>query len=99
VKDQASLRQLCDAVLNGAVSLDAIEAMLLEQAVDRARGNLSSAARMLGMTRPRLAYRLKRRQEEAEDVPLAEEVPPAEEPAPPAAPAAVAAKTSEPVLA
>jgi DNA-binding NtrC family response regulator len=34
--------------------------MLLETAVDKARGNLSSAARMLGITRPQLAYRLKR---------------------------------------
>ena len=34
--------------------------MLLETAVDKARGNLSSAARMLGLTRPQLAYRLKR---------------------------------------
>ncbi|HET7823701.1 MAG TPA: sigma 54-interacting transcriptional regulator, partial [Anaeromyxobacter sp.] len=64
--DQASLRRLCDAVLSGAVSLDAIESMLLESAVDKAHGNLSSAARMLGITRPKLAYRLKRLQEEAE---------------------------------
>jgi DNA-binding Lrp family transcriptional regulator len=28
--------------------------------VDKARGNLSSAARMLGLTRPQIAYRLKR---------------------------------------
>jgi transcriptional regulator with GAF, ATPase, and Fis domain len=34
--------------------------MLLETAVDKARGNLSSAARMLGLTRPQIAYRLKR---------------------------------------
>jgi two-component system, NtrC family, response regulator HydG len=65
VKGQASLRRLCDAVLSGSVSLDAIEAMMLEAAVDKARGNLSSAARMLGMTRPCLAYRLKRLQEDA----------------------------------
>ncbi|HEY6002002.1 MAG TPA: sigma 54-interacting transcriptional regulator [Anaeromyxobacter sp.] len=101
VADQASLRRLCDAVLNGAVSLDAIEAMLLESAVDRARGNLSSAARMLGMTRPRLAYRLKRRQEEAEAVAPAEELveEPAEEPAAPGAPAPAPGKTSGTVLA
>ena len=34
--------------------------MLIETAVDKARGNLSAAARMLGLTRPQLAYRLKR---------------------------------------
>ncbi len=55
---------LCDSVLNGIMTLDQIEAMLLDAAVDRARGNLSAAARMLGLTRPQLAYRLKRRHEE-----------------------------------
>ncbi|MFO1286962.1 MAG: sigma-54-dependent Fis family transcriptional regulator [Rubrivivax sp.] len=56
-------RDLCEAVLNGVMTLDQIESMLLESAVDRARGNLSSAARMLGITRPQLAYRLKRQHE------------------------------------
>jgi DNA-binding NtrC family response regulator len=51
---------LCEAVLNGVMTLDQIEAMLLETAVDKARGNLSSAARLLGLSRPQLAYRLKR---------------------------------------
>jgi DNA-binding NtrC family response regulator len=37
----------------------------LQAAVDKARGNLSAAARMLGLTRPQLAYRLKRRNDEA----------------------------------
>jgi len=55
-----SSRNLCDAVFNGVLTLDQVEAMLLETAVDKARGNLSSAARMLGLTRPQLAYRLKR---------------------------------------
>jgi transcriptional regulator with GAF, ATPase, and Fis domain len=44
-------------------SLDAIEAMigrtLLEDAIARAHGNLSGAARLLGITRARLVYRLK----------------------------------------
>ena len=53
-------RALCEAVLNGVMTLDQIEAMLLETAVDKARGNLSSAARLLGLSRPQLAYRLKR---------------------------------------
>ena len=47
-------------MFNGALTLDQVEAMLLETAVDKARGNLSSAARMLGITRPQIAYRLKR---------------------------------------
>ncbi len=53
-------RSLCEAVFNGVMTLDQVEAMLLETAVDKSRGNLSSAARMLGLTRPQLAYRLKR---------------------------------------
>ncbi|NMG75149.1 sigma-54-dependent Fis family transcriptional regulator [Aromatoleum diolicum] len=57
-------RALCDAVCNGAMTLDQVEAMLLEAAMDKARGNLSSAARMLGLTRPQLAYRLKRLHED-----------------------------------
>ena len=51
---------LCEAVLGGGVTLEQAEAMLIERAVDRARGNLSAAARLLGITRPQLAYRLKR---------------------------------------
>ncbi|MCF8185155.1 MAG: helix-turn-helix domain-containing protein, partial [Polynucleobacter sp.] len=53
-------KDLREAVFNGSLTLDQVEAMLLETAVDKARGNLSSAARMLGLTRPQFAYRLKR---------------------------------------
>ena len=53
-------KDLREAVFNGTLTLDQVEAMLLETAVDKARGNLSSAARMLGLTRPQIAYRLKR---------------------------------------
>jgi DNA-binding NtrC family response regulator len=53
-------KDLREAVFNGALTLEQVEAMLLETAVDKARGNLSSAARMLGITRPQIAYRLKR---------------------------------------
>lgn len=53
-------RSLCEAVCNGFMTLEQVEAMLLEAVVDKAGGNLSSAARMLGLTRPQLAYRLKR---------------------------------------
>jgi DNA-binding NtrC family response regulator len=51
---------LCEAVFNGVMTLDQLEVMLIETAVDKARGNLSAAARLLGLTRPQLAYRLKR---------------------------------------
>jgi transcriptional regulator with GAF, ATPase, and Fis domain len=56
-------KELREAVFNGSLTLDEVEAMLLEAAVDNARGNLSSAARMLGLTRAQIAYRLKRLQE------------------------------------
>ena len=58
-----SSKSLCEAVFNGVMTLDQVETMLLETAVDKAHGNLSSAARMLGLTRAQLAYRLKRLQE------------------------------------
>jgi len=53
-------KDLCEAVFNGVRTLDEVEAMLIETAVDKAHGNLSAASRMLGLTRPQLAYRLKR---------------------------------------
>jgi DNA-binding NtrC family response regulator len=43
------------------VSLDEIETMLLRKAVERANGNLAAAARLLGITRPQMVYRLKSR--------------------------------------
>jgi transcriptional regulator with GAF, ATPase, and Fis domain len=60
----AAGKDLCEAVFNGVMTLDDLESMLLQTAIDKARGNLSSAARMLGLTRPQFAYRLKRLQEE-----------------------------------
>jgi len=58
-------QDLCEAVFNGVRTLEQVEAMLIESAVDKAHGNLSAASRMLGLTRPQLAYRLKRLQEAA----------------------------------
>ena len=55
-----SSKSLSEAVFNGVLTLEQVETMLLETAVDKAHGNLSSAARMLGLTRAQLAYRLKR---------------------------------------
>ena len=75
-------KRLCEAVFNGVLTLDQVEAMLLETAVDKARGNLSSAARMLGLTRPQIAYRLKRLHEETQS---GNEAPPALPVEPPAA--------------
>ncbi len=52
--------KLCEAVLASGISLEAFEQQLLQGAVRRAKGNLSAAARLLGITRPQLNYRLKR---------------------------------------
>jgi DNA-binding NtrC family response regulator len=62
----AAGKELCEAVFNGVMTLDQVEAMLIETAVDKARGNLSAASRMLGLRRPQLAYRLKRLHEPPE---------------------------------
>ena len=61
---QEPAKDLCEEVLSGAMTLDQCEAMLINSAVSKAQGNLSAAARLLGLTRPQLAYRLKRLQEE-----------------------------------
>lgn len=55
--------RLCDAFLASGLSLDEAETMLLSEAVERSSGNLAGAARLLGVTRPQLTYRLKRHQD------------------------------------
>ena len=54
---------ICDAFLATGLSLDEVETMLLNDAVNRSSGNLAGAARLLGITRPQLTYRLKRHQD------------------------------------
>ena len=49
-----------DFVLDRGVGLDGVEQILLKAAIERADGNVASAARLLGITRPQFAYRLKR---------------------------------------
>lgn len=46
-------------------SLDELEARLVREAVAKADGNLAAAARVLGLTRSRLAYRMKKLGEES----------------------------------
>jgi transcriptional regulator with GAF, ATPase, and Fis domain len=50
-------------ILDSGSSLEEIEARVLDHAVARARGNLAEAARLLGLTRPQMAYRQKHRQQ------------------------------------
>lgn len=40
------------------LSITHMEHMLIQEAVDRSNGNISAAARLLGLTRPQLSYRL-----------------------------------------
>jgi len=53
-------QRLCEAFFASGCSLEQFEATLLAQAVQQSEGNLSGAARLLGLTRPQLSYRLKR---------------------------------------
>jgi DNA-binding NtrC family response regulator len=54
-----------DELQRRGIGLEALEDGLIQAAVDRAGGNLSAAARALGLTRPQLSYRLQRLQERA----------------------------------
>ncbi|QOL48487.1 sigma-54-dependent Fis family transcriptional regulator [Massilia litorea] len=49
---------LCEQLLNNEFKLDQFEARLIHTAMARAAGNVTQAARLLGITRPQLAYRL-----------------------------------------
>jgi transcriptional regulator with AAA-type ATPase domain len=51
---------LIDRLLETQTSLEALEEALIRGAVTRADGNLSAAARTLGLTRPQLAYRFRK---------------------------------------
>jgi transcriptional regulator with PAS, ATPase and Fis domain len=55
-----SLDSLCDQVLKENIGIASLESRLMQTAMQRAKGNLSQAARLLGITRPQLAYRLKK---------------------------------------
>ncbi len=51
---------LCTRILEIGTPIGELETMVLNLAVERSGGNLSGAARLLGITRAQLAYRLKR---------------------------------------
>ena len=63
-QEAQGLDNLLELAVHQGASLPSIEQRLLELAVARARGNLSAAARSLGLTRPQLAYRLKKSRSE-----------------------------------
>ncbi|WAB90537.1 sigma-54-dependent Fis family transcriptional regulator [Pseudomonas citronellolis] len=47
-------------IIDSGIGLDALEEALMQEAMARSQQNVSEAARLLGMTRPALAYRLKK---------------------------------------
>jgi transcriptional regulator with PAS, ATPase and Fis domain len=49
---------LLNEMMERKLSINAMEQMLIQEAVDRSKGNISAAARLLGLTRPQLSYRL-----------------------------------------
>ena len=57
----SAVDDLVARALDAGVAVEELEARLLEAAVERAQGNLSLAAKSLGLTRPQLAYRFKKR--------------------------------------
>ena len=56
----ASLLETLAPLMGDIVAMEEVEARLLKEAVSAANGNLSAAARRLGLTRAQLAYRLQR---------------------------------------
>ena len=57
----AGLDRLCESILTRGIALDALEDALIERAYRESDGNVSAAARRLGLSRPALDYRLKKR--------------------------------------
>ncbi len=60
-KEDGNRVPLLESLFEGEKSLNDIEGEILDKAVNRTNGNLSAAARLLGITRPQLAYRLNKR--------------------------------------
>ena len=52
-----------DLFFSSTLSLEEVENQLIHDAVVKANGNYAGAARLLGLTRPQLAYRIKRSQQ------------------------------------
>lgn len=52
---------LLELMTEHRLSLDNLEEALIQRAVEQSAGNISAAARMLGISRPQLSYRLGRR--------------------------------------
>lgn len=60
---EAGTEDLIVALLDRRAGLEALEQAMIRGAVARAGGNLAAAARLLGLTRPQLAYRFRKVEE------------------------------------
>lgn len=60
VAGAAGAEDLIEALLDRRAGIEALEQALIRGAVARAGGNLAAAARLLGLTRPQLAYRFRK---------------------------------------
>lgn len=57
---ESSSGHWAEHILGNHISLDEVEHTLMREAMERSNQNVSKAARILGLTRPALAYRLKK---------------------------------------
>ncbi len=60
VSQSAAGDDLIEQLINASVNLDQLESDLLQRAMDKTEGNITQAAKLLGITRPQMAYRLKK---------------------------------------
>ncbi len=66
VADTGHGKRYLNELIDRKLSINAMEKMLIHEAVERSKGNISAAARLLGLTRPQLSYRLNKLQDEIE---------------------------------
>ena len=59
IQDNAIAAKALGGLSSGPVSLNVLNNQLYRQAMERSHGNVAAAARMLGLSRAKLAYRLK----------------------------------------
>ncbi|SEI59855.1 V4R domain-containing protein [Allopseudospirillum japonicum] len=60
VQDTDFLSSIADQLIEQAIDLEILEKVLIEKAMQKSSNNIAAAARLLGLTRPALSYRLKR---------------------------------------
>lgn len=60
--ERVFIDSLSEQILAHQISIETLEKSLIERAMNRSEGNIAAAARLLGLSRPALAYRIKRSQ-------------------------------------